>query len=69
MTEPLSRPTATPLEPPSEPVSGASVVSTRVWDLPTRLFHWALAVCVLGSVVSAKIGGNAMVWHLSLIHI
>ena len=64
MTEPLSRPTATPLEPPSEPVSGASVVSTRVWDLPTRLFHWALAVCVLGSVVSAKIGGNAMVWHL-----
>lgn len=35
----------------------------RVWDLPTRLFHWALAACVLGSVVSAKLGGNAMDWH------
>lgn len=36
----------------------------RVWDLPTRLFHWTLAVCVVGSVASAKIGGNAMAWHL-----
>ena len=35
----------------------------RVWDLPTRVFHWLLAVCVIGSVVTAKIGGNAMVWH------
>lgn len=38
----------------------------RVWDLPTRLFHWLLAACVIGSVVSAKIGGNAMVWHFRL---
>lgn len=37
--------------------------AVRVWDLPTRLFHWGLAACVIGSVVSAKIGGNAMVWH------
>ena len=37
--------------------------SIRVWDLPTRLFHWTLAVTLVGSVVSAKIGGNAMVWH------
>ncbi len=36
---------------------------TRVWDLPTRAFHWTLAACVVASVVSAKIGGNAMVWH------
>lgn len=35
----------------------------RVWDLPLRLFHWALALCIVGSVVSAKIGGGAMVWH------
>jgi cytochrome b len=35
----------------------------RVWDLPTRLFHWLLAATLVGSVVSAKIGGNAMVWH------
>ncbi len=35
----------------------------RVWDLPTRVFHWLLALCVVTSVVSAKIGGNALVWH------
>ena len=40
-----------------------SLQPVRVWDLPTRSFHWLLAACVLCSVVSAKIGGNAMVWH------
>jgi cytochrome b len=38
-------------------------VLVRVWDLPTRAFHWVLAACVVASVVSAKIGGNAMPWH------
>lgn len=38
----------------------------RVWDLPTRLFHAALALAVVGSVVTAKIGGNAIEWHLRL---
>lgn len=37
--------------------------AVKVWDLPTRLFHWALVVCVVGAVVSAKMGGNAMEWH------
>jgi cytochrome b len=35
----------------------------RVWDLPTRLFHWALVLLVVAAFVSAKIGGGAMVWH------
>ncbi|MCK6425516.1 MAG: cytochrome b/b6 domain-containing protein [Burkholderiaceae bacterium] len=35
----------------------------RVWDLPTRLFHWLLLACVVGAVVTAKLGGNAVVWH------
>jgi len=35
----------------------------RVWDLPTRLFHWALAVLVVFSFVTAKIGGNWVPWH------
>jgi cytochrome b len=34
-----------------------------VWDLPTRLFHWALVVLVVFSVATAKMGGNAMDWH------
>ena len=38
----------------------------RVWDLPTRIFHWALALCVVASITSAQIGGNAMVWHFRL---
>ena len=38
----------------------------RIWDLPTRLFHWALVLCICGSVISAKLGGNAMVWHMRL---
>ena len=38
----------------------------RVWDLPTRVFHWLLALAIIGSVVSAKIGGVAMVWHMRL---
>ncbi len=38
----------------------------RVWDLPTRLFHWSLTVCVVALVVTAYVSGNAMVWHLRL---
>lgn len=41
----------------------SATVTVRVWDLPTRLFHWVLAAAVVGSVVSAKIGGAAMLWH------
>jgi cytochrome b len=44
----------------------ATVRRLRVWDLPTRLFHWTLLVCVVGSIVTAKVGGNATVWHFRL---
>jgi cytochrome b len=40
--------------------------AVRVWDLPTRVFHWTLAAGVCGSIVTAKLGGNAMVWHFRL---
>jgi len=36
----------------------------RVWDLPTRLFHWALAALVACSVVTVKLGGFWMDWHM-----
>jgi cytochrome b len=35
-----------------------------LWDAPIRLFHWALVVLVVFSVVTAKVGGNWMEWHL-----
>ncbi|MGB4927097.1 MAG: cytochrome b/b6 domain-containing protein [Giesbergeria sp.] len=38
--------------------------TVRIWDLPTRVFHWALAALVVTSIVTANIGGNAMVWHM-----
>jgi cytochrome b len=34
-----------------------------IWDLPTRLFHWSLVILVVAAFVTAKIGGNIMVWH------
>lgn len=37
--------------------------STRVWDLPTRVFHWALVFSVTGLVITGNVGGNAMPWH------
>lgn len=37
--------------------------TVRIWDLPTRLFHWLLVLCVLGLVVSGNVGGNWMAWH------
>ncbi|MEX8492558.1 cytochrome b/b6 domain-containing protein [Sphaerotilus sp.] len=46
----------------SEATGGLRAV--RIWDWPTRLFHWVLALCVAGAVVSAKMGGNAMAWHV-----
>ena len=35
----------------------------RVWDLPTRLFHWSLAACIVGLVVTGYTAGAAMNWH------
>jgi cytochrome b len=35
----------------------------RLWDLPTRLFHWILALAVAASVASGQVGGNWMDWH------
>lgn len=34
-----------------------------VWDLPVRLFHWALVLLVIAQITTATIGGNAMQWH------
>ncbi len=35
----------------------------RVWDLPIRLFHWLLVICIIGSLISVNLGGNAIEWH------
>ncbi len=38
----------------------------RVWDAPTRWFHWLLTVAVVALVVTANLGGSAMEWHFRL---
>lgn len=37
-----------------------------VWDLPTRLFHWLLALDILGLYLTAEPGTPTMEWHFRL---
>jgi cytochrome b len=44
----------------------AHTVKTRVWDLPTRLFHLLLLLCVLGLLITGGNGDFAMFVHFYL---
>ena len=44
----------------------AHTVKTRIWDLPTRLFHIVLALCVFGLVITGDNGDLAMAVHFYL---
>jgi cytochrome b len=52
VTQPVPPDSATPFRYP-----------TRVWDLPTRIFHWSLLVCILGLFITVNLGGEWMQWH------
>jgi cytochrome b len=39
------------------------VFAVKVWDIPTRLFHWVLVVLVIISITTAKSGPTAMDYH------
>lgn len=39
-------------------------IPVRIWDLPTRVFHAALALLVTAALVTAEVGGDWMAWHL-----
>lgn len=41
----------------------------KVWDLPTRLFHWGLVLAVIGLVATGKAGGDWVTWHARLGHV
>jgi cytochrome b len=45
------------------PAAADGALRIRVWDLPLRLFHWLLVLCLIGSFVSVKAGGYWMDWH------
>ena len=40
--------------------------SVRVWDLPTRLFHWLLLACVIGLFATSYAPGSWIDWHARL---
>jgi cytochrome b len=40
----------------------AGSTTVRVWDLPTRLFHWALVVLLVFSYVTGQMG--KLQWHM-----
>jgi cytochrome b len=42
----------------------ASATRLRVWDLPTRVFHWALAAAVFGQLATGL--GGVMEWHFRI---
>jgi cytochrome b len=48
---------------PGKEMEASMPYRVRVWDLPTRLFHWLLVICVLALVVTGHVGGGAMQWH------
>ena len=41
----------------------ATAVPTRVWDLPTRLFHWTLAVLIVLQYATGQFHVLDMRWH------
>ncbi|HST01221.1 MAG TPA: cytochrome b/b6 domain-containing protein [Usitatibacter sp.] len=47
---------------PGEALSNPA--SRRGWDLPTRVFHWTLALLVTFSFVTGKVGESWMDWHM-----
>lgn len=52
--------------PTPAPAVSAAARPVRVWDLPTRAFHWLLAAAVVGMVVTGKVGGPWIDWHMRL---
>jgi len=50
-------------------MSSSTSPRLRVWDWPTRIFHWLLAASTVALIVTAQVGGDAMQWHLRLGHV
>lgn len=40
------------------------LISAPVWDAFVRVFHWSLVLLFTISVISGKVGGNAIQWHM-----
>lgn len=48
----------------SSPISPSQgTTPLRVWDLPTRVFHWLLLVLVVALIMTGHQGGDWLPWH------
>jgi cytochrome b len=56
---------AHPLAPPrvERPAAAGAGIRVRIWDLPTRMFHWSLAASLVGLTATGYMGGAYMTWH------
>ena len=43
-----------------------NTTTVRIWDLPTRIFHWALVLGLGFLWLSAELGGLWMNWHVQI---
>ena len=43
-----------------------TISAVRIWDLPTRLFHFTLGLSVVGLIITGEVGGDAMRIHFWL---
>lgn len=55
-----------PLQPVRVRSADRTLVRVRIWDLPTRLFHWTLAAALVGLTATGYAGGAWMEWHARL---
>ncbi|MCE4553997.1 cytochrome b/b6 domain-containing protein [Roseateles cellulosilyticus] len=46
-----------------KPSAVAALPRVLVWDLPLRVFHWALVVLVSAAIATGLAGGPWMAWH------
>jgi cytochrome b len=55
--------------PHASTLTAAPQQAVRVWDLPTRLFHWLLAAAVLTALGTGWWGDGALAWHMRCGHV
>ena len=48
----------------AEALAPIDPVVTPVWDWPVRIVHWVMVILLIALLTTAKIGGDAMAWHM-----
>lgn len=64
MTEQLVEPTENSIA--INTGNGAAITKThlKIWDMPTRVFHWLLVISFIAAYVTNRLGVDYFTWHL-----